>query len=74
MQAFVDNLLDLRKFKDKTFSLSREVINFHQIVTVVKNIFEPLTSAKDIQLDIKLDTGLATPQIFSLLSESKDVE
>ena len=62
MQAFIDNLLDLRKFKDGNFSLEKEMFDFNQMMSVVCNIFDPICASKGVHLEVKLERDLATPK------------
>ena len=45
MQTFVDDLLDLKQIKDGAFSLVKEVFDPNELLSFIKDIFEPQAEA-----------------------------
>ena len=54
MQCFCSDLLDLRKLTDGEFALISEPFNPAETLDLVRNIFSPQASAKQVQIICKL--------------------
>ena len=61
VQSFVEDLLDMRQFKDGVLTLVKDSFNPNEVLDLVQSIFEPQTKAKNIKIVHRVQPGLRAP-------------